>query len=371
MVEQVILSSQNEYLDVDIYIRESCAKRILLVCGQSIHSMKIGRHFDVLAEKMGIEIVKFTEFHPNPSYESVVAGVQLFKKAHCDFIIAVGGGSAIDVAKCIKLFSNMDDRENYLTQKIVPNQIPFLVMPTTAGTGSEATRFAVIYYKGEKQSISDESCVPNVVLMEPDVLETLPLYHKKATMMDALCHAIESYWSVLSTDTSKEFARQAINTIIKNKNLYLANNKKGNAALLKAAHLAGKAINISQTTAGHAMSYKLTSLYRIAHGHAVALCVAQLWPFMMEHLELCIDCRGEKYLNNVLNDIAKAMGCKTVEDAVLIFNDIVNELFPEKIIAQNADYEILNASVNPIRLKNNPIKLDDNSLDYLYHQILK
>ena len=81
--------------------------------------------------------------------------------------------------------------------------IPFLAMPTTAGTGSEATRYAVIYYDGKKQSVTHDSVVPDVAILEPKVLKTLPLYQKKCTMMDALCQGIESWWSMNSTDESK------------------------------------------------------------------------------------------------------------------------------------------------------------------------
>ncbi len=99
---------------------------------------------------------------------------------------------------------------------IKPNNIPLLAVPTTAGTGSEATRFAVIYYGGNKQSVTSESLIPDAVVLDPDTLITLPLHQKKATMMDALCHSIESFWSINSTDESKEFSRTAIREILEN-----------------------------------------------------------------------------------------------------------------------------------------------------------
>lgn len=370
MMEQILLSAQNEFEELDAYLKHAHANRIFLVCEDVIRMMQIGQYFDELEARMGIGVVRFTDFSPNPLYDSVVAGVKLFHETGCDFIAAVGGGSAMDVAKCIKLYSNMNDHENYLSQKVVPNQIPFLAMPTTAGTGSEATRYAVIYYNGEKQSISDDSCIPGAVLMDPRVLETLPLYQKKATMMDAFCHAVESFWSVNSTEESKELSRRAIGMIMKNKEAYLSNEKAGNANMLDAAHLAGKAINITQTTAGHAMCYKLTSLYHIAHGHAAALCDARLWPYMKAHPELCIDPRGEGYLLQILDEIADAMGFRTVEEAIAEFQEMVDTLFPQKLDVQNSDYDILKMSVNPVRLKNHPMKLDESSIDYLYHRIL-
>lgn len=370
MQKQKILSAQNGYCELDQYIAENHINQIFLVCGSSIRHMKINDYFDNLYAKTGINVIRFSEFSPNPQYESVVKGVQQFQETCCDLIIAVGGGSAIDVAKCIKLYSNMKEDTNYLLQTIVPNNIPFLVMPTTAGTGSEATRFAVIYYKSEKQSVSDYSCIPDAVLMDASVLNTLPIYQKKASMMDAFCHAIESFWSIFSTNESKVYSKQAIQMIISNKDGYLSNDAVANENMLKAANIAGKAINITQTTAGHAMCYKLTSLYGIAHGHAAALCLAELWPFMLTHLELCTDNRGEQYLQLVLNQIAEAMGCQTANEAIQKYNHILAELSLARPKAQNQDFKLLIESVSSIRLKNHPIRLDDRSIDYLYRRIL-
>ena len=127
----------------------------------------------------------------------------------------------MDVAKCIKLYSNMDENESYLKQRIVPNDIPFIAIPTTSGTGSEATRFAVIYYNGEKQSVADYSCIPQAVLIDPSTIRTLPEYYRKTAMLDALCHAIESFWSINSTEESLKYSADAIRVITEYKDAYL------------------------------------------------------------------------------------------------------------------------------------------------------
>lgn len=370
MEQKMIIASEN-YKELDEYIKENKAKTILLVCDIALPFLKISKYFDALEERMGVKVVKFDDFKPNPQYESVVAGVEVFKKNNCDLIMAVGGGSCIDVAKCIKLYSNMDPDQNYLKQEIVPNDIKLLAVPTTAGTGSEATRYAAIYYQGAKQSVTDYSAIPSTVIVDASVLKTLPEYQKKATMMDTLCHAVESYWSVNSTEESYEYSRQAIKLIVENKDGYLANDDEGCANMLHAANLGGKAINITQTTAGHAMCYKLTSLYGIAHGHAAALCVSKLWPYMTKHTDKCIDPRGETYLKDIFVKIADAMGCDTVEKGIQAFQKIVNDLkleAPE--VKDPSDYDILKTSVNPVRLKNFPVQLDEEAIDRLYHQIL-
>ncbi|MDR9831468.1 iron-containing alcohol dehydrogenase, partial [Vibrio sp. FNV 38] len=135
-------------------------KKVLLVCGESINNY-VTLNRKLLTCK--VPMVRFSDFHPNPDYESVVKGVGVFRNEKCDSIMAVGGGSAIDVAKCIKLFCNMPgngENGSFLRHEIVPNTIPFLVMPTTAGTGTEATRYAVIYYEGKKQSVTSNSIIP-------------------------------------------------------------------------------------------------------------------------------------------------------------------------------------------------------------------
>ena len=207
--------------------------------------------------------------------------------------------------------------------------------------------------------------------MDASVLKKLPEYQKKATMMDALCHSIESFWSVNSTEESRRYSRQAIQMIMANKDAYLSNEDEGNANMLYAANLAGKAINITQTTAAHAMCYKLTSLYGIAHGHAVALCMSKLWPFMTSHIERCIDKRGPEYLKNMYDEIAETFGCKSVEEAIEKYNALFSSLNLIMPQPKEEDYGILRKSVNPVRLKNHPILLDEEVIDELYHQILR
>lgn len=370
MSDQQILVADETYTALDSYFAQSKYKKVLLVCDSSLPFLKLNSYFESLPQRLGMEVVRFNDFTPNPLYESVVEGVEVFHKNACDAIVAVGGGSAMDVAKCIKLYSNMDAMQNYLKQPIVLNDVPLLAVPTTAGTGSEATRYAVIYYKGNKQSISDYSCIPSTVLFDASVLKTLPEYQKKSTMMDALCHAIESFWSVNSTEESQKYSKAAIEGIFENKDTYLGNIDEGNAGMLKAANMAGKAINITQTTAGHAMCYKLTSMYGIAHGHAAALCVSKLFPYMIAHTQKCIDPRGVSRVENAFAFIAKAMKCESASVAAEKFNAVLTELGLPVPTAKNGDVEQLCQSVNLVRLKNNPIELDAETIEKLYIEIL-
>lgn len=372
-MEQKIITAENQYAKLDKWIDENSCKKILAVCDDSIKFMKPFASYLNTLDRSGVSVIYFCDFQPNPLYENVTDGVTMFREKGCDSIIAVGGGSAIDVAKCIKLYSNMNgngENGEFLKQNIVPNNIPFLAMPTTAGTGSEATRYAVIYFNGVKQSVTDESCIPQTVLMDSGALKTLPLYQKKSTMMDALCHAIESFWSVNSTEESKAYSKDAIRLIIENMDGYLKNNDEGNAGMLRAANVAGKAINITQTTAGHAMCYKITSLFGCAHGHAAALCDRVLYRWMIDNTDKCSDPRGEKYLKRTLDEIGQAMNCDGAEAGARRLNSIFEELNLKIPSATVDQFAVLKNSVNPDRLKNHPIALDESMIDVLYHKIL-
>ena len=365
----MIITAKDNYKGLDEWLVNK--KKVLLVCDGSLQFLE---DFNNKLDMITAPMVRFSDFQPNPLYESVVDGVELFRKESCDSIIAVGGGSAIDVAKCIKLYSNLPgDGSNgsWLHDEIVPNNIPFLAMPTTAGTGSEATKYAVVYYDGAKQSVTSESFIPDTVLMDPNVLKTLPMYQRKATMCDALCHAIESYWSVNSTDESKAYSRDAIKSVLKYMDGYLNNTEEGNAGMLQAAHMAGKAINITQTTAGHAMCYKITSLFGCAHGHAAILCDRVLFPWMIENTERCVDSRGEEYFKRTLDEIGRAMGCEDGMTGAEKLTYIFKMLELEVPSATESQYKELKTSVNPERLKNHPISMDDVIIDSLYHEILR
>ena len=198
-MEQTIIEATTMEVQLKEVFEQHSTRQVLFVLGASFRKQKLYGRLLELMKNAGVGCTEFSDFQPNPKYESVVAGIEALRAHHCDFIIAAGGGSAMDVAKCIKLFSEMDLSKNCLEQEIVENALPLLAIPTTAGTGSEATRFAVIYYQGNKQSVAHPSCVPGWVLMEPELLESLPMYQRKATMLDAFCHAAESFWSVNST----------------------------------------------------------------------------------------------------------------------------------------------------------------------------
>lgn len=333
-------------------------RRFLLVHGKSFDGLGISNVFKPFPH------VEFVGFSPNPLYEQVVEGVKAFNENSCDMVIAVGGGSAIDVAKCIKLYCRMDPAVNYLRQTPCDTGIPLIAIPTTAGTGSESTRHAVIYFNGVKQSISHPSIRPDVAILEPSLLDTLLDYQRKCAMLDALCQAVESWWSMRATDESIEYSRQAIELIRGNWREYIVDKShEAAASVMFAANYSGRAIDITTTTAPHAMSYKLSSLYGIPHGHAVALCMLPVWRYI------------RKTVDNQKDE--STVRLRTVFKELPIdenwFKRLMDELEMQCPISKNreSDIELLTASVNPERLANNPMQFDSNELKELYETIIK
>lgn len=191
--------------------------------------------------------------------------------------------------------------------------------------------------------------------------------------MDALCQGIESWWSVNSTGESNEYSRKTIELIMANWEKYIfEDDLEAAAQIMLGANYGGKAINITQTTAAHAMSYKITSLYKLPHGHAVAVCLPEIWEYMLSNMDQCKDERGVKYLADIFNKIAYAMGAESPMEAIAIFRDMMEKMELQNPIAGNREEEldILNKSVNPVRLKNNPVCLLEEITYNLYNKIL-
>ena len=357
MAQQTISTTDVKENLRQIFEKEKIHK-VLLVCDGAFDYLQTKDEYMAL----DIPYAIFNEFTPNPLYEDVVKGVKLFREEECDAVLAIGGGSSIDVAKCIKLYSSMEDTKVYLDQEYKENDVTLIAIPTTSDTGSESTRYAVIYYEGKKQSVTHDSIVPKYAILDYRNLVTLPLYQKKCTMLDAMCQSIESWWSVNATEESREYSRQALNTLMFNMKDYLANKDDGNAQMLEASNYAGKAINITQTTAAHAMSYKLTSLYGIPHGRAVFMCLPFIWKLMEER----------SILPDVFSDIAYTLGYTCVADAIGYLESLNEQLFEnDKVTMNEGDIDILVKSVNPTRLKNNPLELTEDMIRSLYMDIIK
>ncbi len=329
--------------------------KLFVVCSQRSQQVLL----DVVTER---NVTFFCDYSPNPKYEEIQKGVQLFKQGEYDTILSFGGGSTMDVAKCIKVFSSFQNEEDFFHRNYQYNRIRHIAVPTTAGTGSESTQIAVIYVKGEKFSVDHPSLLPDKVILDGTLLNTLPDYHRKSALLDALCQAIESYWSKGATQESKAYSKLCIEMILNHYEMFLQH-QGCNQEILLAANYSGRAINISRTTAAHSMSYKLTTLYGISHGHAVGICMVPIWKMLSE--KVC----GNNELMHILNEISHIFGTNSVKECIMKFEKIIDNCNMPKVNIDSKDIEILVHSVDMQRMGNNPIVFNEEEIEKLYSSL--
>jgi len=229
-------------------------------------------------------VVHWTGVRPNPTVEEVQPALDAFRERPCDAVLGAGGGSVLDVAKVVAaLAAEPGPAADYLLdrRRLGGRPRPALVLvPTTAGSGSEATRFATVYVGGRKRSLDHPALRCDVALVDPLLTWSQPPQVAAAAGLDALSHAVESYWSPRSTARSRTLAVRALRLLwgrLPATHADRSAEARRSGAL--AAHLAGRAIDATRTTAAHGLAYPLTARFRVPHGHACALNLAWLLPF--------------------------------------------------------------------------------------------
>ena len=326
--------------------------RLLVVHGR--HSYKtcggselIGRLF----EKHNMQIANFSEFTSDPKIEDVIEGYNVVQAVKPNAIVALGGGSVIDMAKLIR-------------RNLLPKRIPLIAIPTTSGTGSEITQFAVCYKNGIKESIDFPDMLPEYSLLIPELTQENSHYLTTCTGFDAFAQAVESLWNIHSNTTSEQYAKEAIVELANALGRFAENaevcmkDAEWRTQMMEGAHLAGKAINITRTTAPHAMSYVLTSKYRYPHGHAVAL----TFPYFAN---ININCEQAKYLGSDYAHYAEKM--QWLRDTLGIGNQNVFNYMKRFLYSIGLSYDasrpidvdVVAQSVNMQRAGNNPHMLNE------------
>ena len=331
---------------------------------QMKHPLIVGsRQLTGLLLKKSPELLQspaFSTYHSNPDLKDAESGVQMFYAQKCDSIISIGGGSAIDTAKAIKALIHAKSFEeaakNHFAEKM---GIPHLAIPGTAGTGSEATQFAVTYLNHRKLSLNHPDLRPDGIILDAELLETLPDYHKKSCALDALCQGIESYWCTSATEDSKVHAYLAILGVLDNLTAYLNGDLHAAEEMLEASYQSGKAIQITRTTAAHAMSYQLTATMGYAHGHACMITLPALWEMMYEHDEM----------KPLLQDLSEKMRLGHPMVVPRLLRGIMIDLNMDvPFISENKILDSLADSVNLERLQNHPLMMDRDTVIEAYRR---
>lgn len=262
---------------------------------------------DVLDEA-GLAYEIYSNIKPNPTIENVQSGVEAFKKAEADYIIAIGGGSSMDTAKGIGIvIANPDFADIRSLEGVAPTKnksVPIFAVPTTAGTAAEVTINYVItdVEKNRKMVCVDPKDIPVVAFVDPEMMSTMPKGLTAATGMDALTHAIEGYITAGAWELSDMFHLKAIEIISRSLRGAVNNTPEGRADMALGQYVAGMGFSNVGLGIVHSMAHPLGALYDTPHGVANAI----ILPIVMEYNA---EATGEKY-----REIARAMGVKGVDD---------------------------------------------------------
>lgn len=293
----------------------------------------------------------FSEFSGNPQFSQIEKGVDLLNKSTIKNVVAIGGGSVMDMAKLLIYYANaksftIDTPNNFDIKHSM------IAIPTTAGSGSEETHFAVVYHNHVKYSKSHYGLKPKECILIPELSWQCEKSQIIYSALDALTQAIESFWSKGGNNESRSYAKTAIELILGN--LHGAINNSDFEAfekVVKASNYSGKAINISKTTSCHALSYYFTAKHKIPHGLAVALILPAIYQF---HLD---NCPGE--LMDELQSITGWSYENASEDIRSYLRQIGSpDTFENVGVTISEVFYEMKQSVNNERLKNNPIDLN-------------
>lgn len=331
-----------------LIVRELSPKKVFLVTSGSSYAAS-GAERPVTDALAGTEILHYTVLSTLPLEEEVQKGSAVCAAFAPDLVIAVGGGHVMDMAKSFNFFSGKK---------------PLVAIPTTAGTGSEATQFAVIFKNGLKTSLESPEMLPTFAIVDPNLAMSVPKEGALPSALDALCQAIESYWSKRATEESRTYARQALELIWPN--LVPAIEKRDPAAIRAVsigAHLSGKAINISKTTACHAFSYGLTYRFGVPHGVAVSVFLPSVYRYNS----------ATNATGSIFTELNAIIGCSNSEETIEALRNLLERFGITTLThfgVKQSDVVALVAEVNIERLDNNPRHMTEADVTRILTDIL-
>ncbi len=331
---------------------------------------------ELIRKKKPVQV--FSDIDGEPTSEMVINASDSFMRNGCDCILGIGGGSALDTAKAVAIYCSgnkkLEEIEGY--EKAGERKIPVVLAPTTAGTGSEATRFSVITdtVRDRKMLISAKSLIPDIALIDPNLTVSCPKRVTAFTGIDALTHAIEAYISVKNNAYTDVFCERAIELTMRNlKQAYFhPDDLQARSNMSMAAFYAGLAISNSSVGLVHAMARPIGALFHLPHGITIAV----LLPTVLEYTAPAVPEKIRKIARlinidnpdvNTIQKVASAIGqfCNDISIprlGTLIKNDID---FYQKSLKKMAQDAIDSGSV-----ANNPKPATNEQIEQLYLQII-
>lgn len=268
-------------------ILKKLGKKAFIVTGKIVTKMGTVKLLTDCLEGIGIEYEVFNDITGEPTDTMIEAGVKAFKETGCDFCIAIGGGSPLDSGKAIVAMTTLDGNiSDYMGKSIEGDFPPLVLIPTTAGTGSETTKFTIITdsKKNIKMLLKGESLLPSLAIIDYTLSITAPKKVTAATGMDALTHAVEAYTSRKANPLTDTYALAAIKRIFKYLPLAYedGDNKKAREEMALAAFEAGVCINNASVTIVHGMSRPIGALFHVAHGISNAMLIKECLSYVLD-----------------------------------------------------------------------------------------
>jgi len=262
-------------------------KKALIVTDKVMIQLGNCAKVETALKNQGIDYAIYSEIVGEPTDTMIENGLKVYKENGCDFLVALGGGSPIDSMKAIgSLVVNGGNISDYMGKVIDVEMPPLVAIPTTAGTGSEATQFTIITdtKKDIKMLLKGKVLMPKLAIIDPQFTMTAPPKITAATGLDALCHAVEAYTSRKAQTLSDSFAMSAVKRIFKSLPVAFKDGKNEEARIQMsvAALEAGIAFNNASVTIIHGMSRPIGALFHVAHGLSNAMLMKECLGFALE-----------------------------------------------------------------------------------------
>ncbi len=371
-----IVFGRGSFASLPEQLAEQKVVRPLVVLDRNLAEAGFREKVSALLDQAGMKYALYDKTEPEPPLELADEGTKIALKNKCDGVVGIGGGSAMDLAKAIAvLAANKAKAEEFLGLNRVPGPgLPKIMIPTTAGTGSEVTFTSVFIRKKlkKKEGMNSPYLYPELALLDPELTLSLPPHPTAATGIDALCHAIESYTSLNASPISEMISVEAIGLISDNLRTAVHDgaNIEAREAMLLGSLYAGLGLANAGVTAVHSLSYPLGGKYGVSHGLANTIMLPRVMAFnlpgALEKFAVVAEAMGE-----IVDDLPLREAAYLAVEAVeaLIEDCGVFTTLEELEIPESDFPELAKAAMTVARpLANNPCKMTIEDMIEIYQE---